>query len=71
MEHTDNIFQTFVHFMQIIGSQVIFIKNNSLYFYNYCVLFQSRTLEYVSVIKALIKFLTNVCNNNWDIPKQK
>ncbi|XP_025412400.1 uncharacterized protein LOC112684893 isoform X2 [Sipha flava] len=47
-----NIFQTFVQFLQIIGSQ-------------------SRTLEYVSVIKTLIKFLTNICNCNWEIPKQR
>ncbi|KAL5234587.1 hypothetical protein ACI65C_001997 [Semiaphis heraclei] len=52
MNHTNNLFQTFVHFLQIIGSQ-------------------SRTLEYVSVIIALIKFLTNICSCNWDITKQK
>ncbi|XP_026810078.1 uncharacterized protein LOC113551792 [Rhopalosiphum maidis] len=52
MNHTNNLFQTFVHFLQIIGSQ-------------------SRTLEYVSVIIALIRFLTNLCSCNWDITKQK
>ncbi|XP_060880847.1 uncharacterized protein LOC132952541 isoform X1 [Metopolophium dirhodum] len=52
MNHTNNLFQTFVHFLQIIGSQ-------------------SRTLEYVSVIIALIKFLTNLCSCNWNITKQK
>ncbi|CAI6368356.1 unnamed protein product [Macrosiphum euphorbiae] len=52
MNHTNNLFQTFVHFLQIIGSQ-------------------SRTMEYVSVIIALIKFLTNLCSCNWEITKQK
>ncbi|VVC37300.1 Hypothetical protein CINCED_3A020976 [Cinara cedri] len=52
MNHTVNIFRTFVNFLQIIGVQ-------------------SRTMEYVSVIKSLIKFITNLCNCNWDISKKK
>ncbi|XP_025195132.1 ATR-interacting protein mus304 [Melanaphis sacchari] len=52
MNHSNNLFQTVVQFLQLIGSQ-------------------SRTLEYVSVIIALIKFLTNLCSCNWEITKQK